>query len=344
MKNYCILILSLVLMSLACSKKSTTEPKPELSEDLGIALTAREDEQTGQHVWSADGREIFYVSAQSGSAYRLRAVNVTDKTKRTVDGIDRDYGLIGISPNGIYLYYTARPFSRDAHTLYRVPVSGQNAEPVLNNIGSVAISPHNDELAFTSSLGQADSLFLYNTANRSRRFYAFGGAVTFSPNSSQLAFLKIPSFQQPDSIYVVSLSLGSVQPFSISTGLSGAYDLTRFRWDANGLRVLVVSTAGSFILDIMARTTTPVSNGVLSAFLDWSPDGNKIATWSREAAATLPFGLYLTDLANANRTTRIGFGIVNDSAFGGEGQLAFSPDNRRIAIAFRGQLYVKDLP
>jgi Tol biopolymer transport system component len=331
-------------MSLACSKKSPTAPKPELSDDLGTALTAREDEQTGQHVWSADGREIFYVSAQAGSTYRLRAVNVTDKTKRTVDGIDRDYGLIGISPDGIYLYYAARPFSGGGRTLYRVPINGQNAELVLNNIGSVAISPHNDELAFTSSLGQADSLFLYNTARRAKTFYAFGDAVTFSPNVSQLAFLKIPSFQQPDSIYVVSLSLGSVQPFSISTGLSGAYDLTRFRWDANGFRVLVVSTGGSFILDIMARTTTPVSNGVLSAFHDWSPDGNKIATWALDNFASGQFGLYLIDVANANRTTRIGLGIVNDSAFGGEGQLVFSPNNRRIAIAFRGQLYVKDLP
>jgi Tol biopolymer transport system component len=341
-------IIGFVILQLACSKKSPT--RPDLSEDRGIALTEK-DEQVSidKVVWSADGQEIFYVSSQSGGgSSRVRAVKVTDKSKRIIGGGNNAFWLHGLSPDGKYLYYAAAP-SNDNPGLFRVPTNGQNAELLIGDLAVIgsepacALSTDNRSIAYTSLRGEVDSLFIFDTANRSKRFYAVGLPVTFSPDGKQLLFYKTFWY---DSLYTVSLDNGSIQLISRDP-TAAAYKLWMIRWDSQGIRILL-SGAGTFIRNITTGATTTVFSGNPSGgFVGWSADGNKFAYWSTRDilgpanAFYQEYSINLIDL-NSNQPIRVAYGNNATGRSGGLGAMAFSPGSKRIAFVF-DEIYLKDI-
>ncbi len=349
-------IIGFVILQFACSKKSPAEPEPDLSEDRGLALTAKSEQVSGldRLVWSADGQEVFYLSRQSGgNAWKVTAVKVSDKSTRVIDGSKSSYWLHGLSQDGNYLFFAASP-SNGNPALFRAPTNGQAVERIVGEIAivgsepAVALSPNNVDIAYASLRGGADSLFVFNTANGTKRFYAMGLPIAFSPDGSQLLIgNRFPTY---DSLYIVSLSNGSIQSL-VSGLLSGNTNLWAIRWDSHGIRALLSGGAGTVIRIIITGATMPVSSENPSGgFVAWSADGNKFAYWATRClkagsvltCAITEYNLNLIEL-NSNQTKRAAYGNNADAGSGGLNPMAFSPDGKKIAFVFSDQLYLKDL-
>jgi Tol biopolymer transport system component len=351
-------IIALMTLQFACSKESPSEPVLDLSEDRGIALTEKDERVTSlsssEFVWSPDGQEIFYMSSpQISSSSRLRAVRVMDKSRRTViEGNMISHWFHGLSPDGKYFYYAASPSSGDP-ALFRVATNGQNAELLIRNVSiygtgpAVALSPDNNSIAYTALHDEIDSLFIFDAANKSKKFYVIGLPVVFSPDGSQLLFKK--RFNQLDSLYLVALDNRSIQPL-VTIDYTIILNSWMTRWDNHGVRILLSSGEGNFIRNITTGTTTTVLSGSLASGFAWSPEGNKFANRAErclQARSVLECGITeysinVLDLGS-NQTRRVAYGNDADAGDYALSIMAFSPDARRIAFVLGSQIYLKDI-
>ncbi len=162
---------------------------PELPEDRGVALTADEVSSDSHLAWSRDGREIFYQQSATwtteGQARppAIIAVDVSNKTTRTVDAQYSNYNGLTLSADGETLYFMA------GFGLYSVSVDGAHsvllARPVDSFRGppGFSLAPDNVHVAYSGR----DSLFVHNVADDQRRFLATSAEPqAFSPDGRRL--------------------------------------------------------------------------------------------------------------------------------------------------------------
>lgn len=345
MRNTTFLIIGLALLCGAC--KSPTEP--DLSQDLGVVLTEPIMRETNI-VWSPDSREIFYVSA---SPEQLRAVDVQSKSVRTIEANNHKYLPFGISYDGKYFYYSS-------DGLYSLAFNGQNIERLVNNISIqsgypdlpiMALSPDNLHLAYMTARNRGDSLFLYNTASRLRKYFTRGRPVCFSPDGSQLLLRR--GYAPSDTLCILSLGDGNIQ--AIATKLASMEVWIRqIRWTTDGIHLLRYEIGSYVVQSIPSNTNSSLiindSYRVLGS-IAWSATGNKFALWSHEcikgqswsSCDVVGYRLHSTSL-DASQRGLIAHGHVPGGVDGAGDVLAFSPDNKKIAYVFGQQIYVNDIP
>lgn len=349
MRNATLLIIGLALIFGAC--KSPSEPEPDLSQDLGVVLTEPIMRQTNI-VWSPDSREIFYVSA---SPEQLRAVDVQSKSTRIVEAVYQGYLPYGTSYDGKYFYYIAQD-----NNLCRLAINGQNIQRLLSNVSYewgepkvpiMALSPDNLHLAYMTARGRGDSLYLYNTMSRSRKYHTRGRPVCFSPDGSQLLLRR--GLLSPDTLCVLSLGDGNVQTILVrSTSL--VIPAKNIRWTTEGIKLLIYEISSYAVQSLPSNAKTSLNITDRYRWLGstaWSATGNKFAIWSNEcikdsgwsSCGTEGYKLHLTELS-ASRSILIAYGNAPGSADGAGNVMAFSPDNKKIAYTFEQKIYMKNLP
>lgn len=351
MRNATFLIIGLALLFGACQSPTEPEAETNLSQDLGAVLTEPIMRQTNL-VWSPDSREIFYVSA---SPEQLRAVDVQSQSTRIVEAIYQGYLPYGTSYDGKYFYYIAQD-----NFLYRLALNGQNIQRVLSNVSyewrnpkrpMMALSPDNLHLAYMTARGRGDSLFLYNTVSRSKKYYTRGQPVCFSPDGSQLLLRR--NFMPHDTLCILSLGNGNVQTILVrSTSLE--IPTKNIRWSTEGIQLLLYEISSFSVQNLSSNATRPLTINDRYTWLGsiaWSATGNKFAVWSNEcikgsswsSCDVEGYRLHLTTLG-ASGTSLIAHGQAPGSADGAGNVMAFSPDNKKIAYVFNQQIYLKGIP
>lgn len=357
---------------------------PELPEDMGVALTADEVSWDSHLVWSRDGREIFYqqsalwtIEGQTRPV-AIKAVDVSNKTTRTVDAQYSAYYGLTLSADGTTLYFVARDDSSDVDLgfgLYSVSVDGEDpvllARPVDSFRGppGFLLSPDNVHVAYSSG----NSLFVHNVADDQRTFLATSAEpLAFSPDGRRLLFTDwdpdwVPEGPSEYTDLIFALDTGEKEPVSLGPTRTGrrfvnSIRLQSVRWDVIGIRVLYWRLfEESFIYDVSRGAETRLAfdlregesgAGFVGFAEAWSEDGSKLAFRSsaclRRSAGSL-FGytcyesenhLHVTD-ADGRGDTIVAVAYVGENV--STGRAAFAPDGKRIAYILGGRIYMQEI-
>jgi Tol biopolymer transport system component len=348
-----------------------------------VALTADDENFDSPLVWSRDGREIFY---QQRAGHRLdpqarpaaiKAVDVSNKTTRTVDAQYSNYDGLALSADGTRLYFAAsEDDSSDVDLgrgLYSVSVDGE--DPVLlawpvNSVWrppGVPLSPDNIHVAYSGG----DSLFVHNVANDQRLFLATSAEpLVFSPDGRRLLFTDwdpdwVPGGPPEYTDLIFDLDTGEKEPVSLGPTRSGrrfstGIHLKAVRWDVNGIRVLYwrLFEREYFIYDVSRGVETRLAFDLRegetgTGFVEaWSEDGSKLAFRSsaclRRSSGSV-FGytcyerethLHVTD-ADGRGDTIVAVAYVGGNVW--TGRAAFAPDGKRIAYIIGGRIYMQEI-
>jgi hypothetical protein len=369
------------LLALSCEKDAPLGPDqqgPRLPQDRGVALTTADEVSWDSHlIWSRDGREIFYqqsalwtVEGQARPA-TIKAVDVSNKTTRTVDArYHAHYGLT-LSADGTRLYFAARGDSSDVDLgfgLYSVSVDGE--DPVLLARPApprVPLSPDNIHVAYSG-----DSLFVHNVDDDQRLFLATSAEPqAFSPDGRRLLFTDwdpnwVPGGPSEYTDLIFDLDTGEKEPVSLGPTRSGRRLLTviqlkAVRWDVSGIRVLYRRGPSEFfIYDVSRGAETRLAfelregeSGIgFVGFVEaWSEDGSKLAFWSSVclqssgslfgACSKVEHHLHVTD-ADGRGDTIVAVAYVGGNVW--NGRAAFAPDGKRIAYIFGDRIYMQEIP
>jgi dipeptidyl aminopeptidase/acylaminoacyl peptidase len=129
-------------------------------------LTATENAEYRPH-WSPDGKTIVYEATKRGLTdlettmedTHVWVIDADGKNRRELAKIDNRQGEPGWSTNGEWVYFTVQ--ERGEVHLYRVPLSGRDAAPVIKDRGSVSSwSENRGAIAYAFS-GPDDMAQLY---------------------------------------------------------------------------------------------------------------------------------------------------------------------------------------
>ena len=359
------------------------EPRsPELPENRGVALTADEVSSDSWLVWSRDGREIFYQQSAlwtvEGQARppAIKAVDVSNKTTRTVDARYSAYHGLTLSADGTSLYFAARDDSSDPDLgfgLYSVSVDGEHpvllARPVDSFRGppGFSLSPDNVHVAYS----RRDSLFVHNVADDQRLFLATSAEpLTFSPDGRRLLFTDwnpdwVPGGPTEYTDLIFALDTSEREPVSLGPTRTGRslvnqIRLQSMRWDVIGIRVLYWRVLEEYFIYDVSRGAEnrlefdlregEAGPGFVGFAEAWSEDGSKLAFRSsaclRRSAGSL-FGytcfeseshLHVTD-ADGQGDTIVAVAYVGENV--SSGRAAFAPDGERIAYILGGRIYMQ---
>lgn len=98
---------------------------------------------------SPDGKYLAYVSDDGGrQSLGIRQVAIANNIQ-LIQPAEVDYEGLTFSPDGTYLYYSARQKSSSSNALYRLPVLGGRSRKILDEVyGPVAFSPDGQRFAF----------------------------------------------------------------------------------------------------------------------------------------------------------------------------------------------------
>ncbi len=383
----------IALFGVACdfdisgSGKDPAPRSPELPEDRGVALPGGEVSVLSGLVWSRDGREIFYqqsalwtVEGQTRPP-AITAVDVSNKTTRTVDAQYSSYIGLALSADGETLYFMAHDDpSGGGLGLHSVSVDGEQsallAKPVdllgvpFRGPAGFSLSPDNVHVAYSSG----NSLFVHNVDDDQRRLVATSAEPqAFSPDGRRLLFTDwdpdwVPEGPPDYTDLIFDLETGEKETVSLGPTRTGrrfvnSIRLQSVRWDVTGIRVLYWRVfEESFIYDVSRGAETRLEfdlregqggPGFVGFAEGWSEDGSKLAFWSsaclrRSAGSFLGHTCYEREThlhvtnADGQGDTIVAVAYVGENVSSWR-RAAFAPDGKRIAYILDGRIYMKEI-
>jgi Tol biopolymer transport system component len=176
------------------------------------------------------------------------------------------------------------------------------------------------------------SIYLYNEGSKSNTFLSIGNPITFSPDGKFLLY------SADSSLYTISIENRAMQRMSLPDEI---FYINMMRWDENGIRVFYRGNdlKSYYITNITTNETTKLWEYKVGEYPNnlnfaWSPDGRKIAFWTRKVSQCT---LHVINI-DERKETRIAYG--NESY---EASIVFSPDGKKIAYVLDSQIYTKDI-
>ena len=142
---------------------------------------------------SPDGRHVAYV--EDG---QLKLKSLSEGSDRLLSdaSADRSYISVVFSPDGTYLYFSAKPKEVSTVTLYRLPLSGGEAQKILDNVyGNITFSPDGKRFSFLRrypELNQNNLIVADADGANTRRLAIsqrpnhFDGSPSWSPDGSTI--------------------------------------------------------------------------------------------------------------------------------------------------------------
>jgi WD40 repeat protein len=314
----------------------------------GVSLTSCDLGSSVHNIaWSPDGAEIFYLTYDGGDALNNVAFSVAVKAARA----DRRETRIveGFAPQHYYLGLAAPPDASAIYTDVLDDTSGRVISTLVdvlgkNRIGEVAnataLAASGDDRHVVST-DITTSIFDISTRAVVESDASLGRdarpGIAFSPAGDQF-FLAAPSA----GVGLTLDTMGNLLARPAVPWQEGG--LASPSWNADGIRILLADTSGAFrILNVTTGATTmlgaPVADGgFVSACAAWSRDGTKVFFWNKLCSDGGPSCIYVADAETGVAT----FVISAEGFFAGD--LAVSPDGKRLAYTSVSGLYVVDLP
>ncbi len=316
-----------------------------------IALTAGISDFT----WSPDGKNLAYVSTQSGSsdiwispsaggaARRLTSIAVLKLQPRwSPDG--KWIAFVGIQPGGAGDLMLAGAGDQTVTNLTESPdIDDRN--PVW--------SPDSADIAFTRRFGNRTHTSVINLGSKSVRTLVEAAAseMAWSPDGKSLLYVSDPLLtnddrRENDDIFVIAAAGGT--PRLLTPGTPRFRDFNP-SWSPDSRQIAFASeTSGAsniYILDTQSGVKRTLTTGQTEQFSPkWSPDGSSIIYLKNEEAR---LSIWMNVL-QGGRVSKIsdrdgtngGYELPDSSP---RGKIEWSPDGKRIAFTHSDPAKASDL-
>lgn len=376
MKPFCLFffvqtgLLILVLLTLGACHKTVDPSYPDERGELLTNLNVASSNFSGFIDWSADGTELYYL-AMGSAGYQIQAVNVQSRATRLVaqdnrwnrvpfSGLSTDWARL--SADGQFIYLVAQQTQRSSvsypYYLYRIDRQKSNQITVVDSIApnfytpSIALSPDGRRFAFQY---RSDSVRVYQTEANTTIRLSGNRPVAFSPDGSQLLLDQGGNVCRRVSLTDLSTSLMDVYPPTTSPSFSRG----NVQWHTEGIRYVYgdfnlsktnPSTFGLFLWNVTQQTSTLLwpdleeEFPVLSSSVVWSRNGQQIAFSTANSSQSISGSrnhiLYTTNMATLKTTKVATITLRDDEKTLNLSPLLISPDNRRLAYAIGGTVYL----
>jgi eukaryotic-like serine/threonine-protein kinase len=157
-----VVLIGAIVAAVMWSQRTTAPPQTAARPFDSINLTRLTTTGTaGVAALSRDGRYVAHVSARDGKASLwLRQVATTSNVEIVAAG-DVNYRGLSFSPDGDHIYYAAYPRGANLGNLYRVPVLGGGARLIAEDVDTAAtFSPDGSQLAFLRGAPDAGESYI----------------------------------------------------------------------------------------------------------------------------------------------------------------------------------------
>ncbi|HEV2735745.1 MAG TPA: hypothetical protein VGV85_12945, partial [Longimicrobiaceae bacterium] len=257
--------------------------------------------------WSADGREIFFVTPRGmgDTENGVRAVDVRSGRLRELGsarGTNSGRHHLQPSADGRTLYFAVSGASRSREEVFRIPTAGGSAERVARDLAwpLFAVSPDGRRAALVHAPGAAPShggrLAVVELPGGAPRHVAgpadgFGEPLEFSPDGRTLLYTLDPGGDPARAgVWTVALPGGTPRRvWALPPVQHRTAALAGVRWANGSARLLLVERGGAGRLDLTvldAGRGTRTRFGRVAAGGDrlpsaaaWSGDGERAALW-----------------------------------------------------------------
>jgi dipeptidyl aminopeptidase/acylaminoacyl peptidase len=332
----------------------------------------------GAPAWSADGREILFVTVEGGGPsprQTIRAAGVETRAERelgAVRGMNTGGGHLRMAADGATYAAIALPGAVQ-YAIWRIPPGGGAPEQVADGLAWpwFTMDAAGRRFAFSAAVPGADppreTLVVLDRETGTRDTVRGGmpgpaGQLEMSPDGRALAYAATASGQPGESgVWLYDLRTRQARQLWSAPGMTEA--APALRWQDGRPRLLLVRRAGpdhaelSELDPATGRRTrlalAPTTPGEHAATLArWSADGRRVAYWSPIAIGPQSCGngfcisrnvvhwrLFVWETGQAQ--PRVLADVASDE---GAAWLEFSPDGRRIAYLLNGSVYTHDLP
>ncbi len=344
-----VLLLALGLTVPSCSSKPN-KPVPPPPITLGTPLTPAGIVLGGSDLaWSSFTNEVYFFR----SDFTTSGVSYPDGTIRHLDD---NAILLGLSPDGHYLYYVfIGPDFLDLKLIRFGLPNGTTRDTIYDPALDYRLSRGGDLVAFAATAFSAnvDSLYLYRIATHERQFLTLGVPVAFSPDGQQLLYRS--NHDDPAGATLL-FDLNSSTSTSMPLGVPDTSTAYAVRWDETGLRVpfSVDHPSRLFLRDVTHGSVTlllQTTDSLITTRPAWSNDGTKLAfttnRYYRDSAPGLhrESSVWVVNLLN-HEATLLARGQNTD--VGGspapEDRVVFSPDGHTLAYVVGERIFTKAVP
>ncbi|NNL31107.1 MAG: S9 family peptidase [Gemmatimonadetes bacterium] len=300
----------------------------------------------GDYVWSPDGTAIYYTSnaGPSGTAsiYRVAAGGgeSTLLTRGQQGRRPEPVQQLRISPDGGTLFFTRAPYFQAYTNVYRMPVSGGEAEALTFHDALIQTDPQpapdGRTLAFWARTGAGTKIHLMNLDRPSwSRLLLDDGAEDRNPRWSSDGKLL---FTRAGGLWVLESASGDPRRLvddDFAGGVGGGV------WSPDGSRVAVTHGASGFgqigVVDVASGRITPITYEAREhGSPSWSPDGAWLA-YTRSDEGGMSNDVILA------RADGSGESLVLTSGKGMRSSPSFSPDGSRVAFLESTSVRTSDL-
>ena len=327
--------------------------------------------------WSADGREIFFTSADGPreAGATVRAVDVATRQVRQVGRVAAENSgrsATRVSRDGRWVFAALSAPGMGGEALWRFPSAGGAPERVADGLAWpwFAASADGSRFAFqrvAPGAGREGQLVVFDAARRTQvpvpgtKGNFPPGMVELSPDGGRLVYsLAPPVFADSPGVYLFDVASGrSRRVWAGSREVIGGPRALAVRWAGSTPQVLIAEPEGGrttlSVLDTDAGTRTAlgaVETGErMPDAAAWSPDGSRVALWTPVEIGPQSCGGGVCISRNVihwrllvwNAATRTATTAAELTADEGASWLAFSPDGRRIGYVLFGQLHVVEV-